>query len=235
MQVGRQRDPRPALRRRAVAGRDDEAGEADELVVELLVEVGAGASDRRGRLECARDVGAVGVVLGLLDRPSWREQDDERDTDRQRRRRGRRDGVAEAWSRARADGEGDQQSERERGEHGDADQRSQVTRDRVRRLGPYRGDVERLVVRHPLERAAVHAADVDPEPDRQPDRLEPRAPVDERHVEVQRAPVAGGDGELDRARVEGAVLAEGHEREAAAGEGRGDHGQDDRGVAGGAH
>src|SRR5215207_6549187 len=62
-------------------------------------------------------------------------------------------------------------------------------------------------------------------PSRQPDRLKARAPVDERHIDVERALVAGGDAELDRADWKRAVLAEADEREVAAGQ----RGDDDRG------
>ena len=60
-------------------GRVDEAGEADELRVELLVERLRRALRGLHGLERARDVGAEGVVLRLVDRAARREQRDEGD------------------------------------------------------------------------------------------------------------------------------------------------------------
>ena len=81
MQVGGDRDPRSPLDRRAPRRRGDQAGEADELRVELLVERLAGAPHGGDGVERARDVGAVGVVLRLVDLPARREQHDEADAD----------------------------------------------------------------------------------------------------------------------------------------------------------
>ena len=79
VQVRGDRDARRALDRRAVGRRGDEPGEPDELRVELLVERAAGAAHGRDGVERARDVGAVGVVLGRVDLPARRQQHDERD------------------------------------------------------------------------------------------------------------------------------------------------------------
>ena len=75
--------------RRALGRAGDQAREADELGVELLVERLRGALRRLDGLERARDVGAEGVVLRLVDRAARGEEDDQRDADRER------------WSRAR--------------------------------------------------------------------------------------------------------------------------------------
>ena len=67
VQVAREREARAVLERGTVAGRGDEAGEADELRVELLIERPGPPSRRLDRLERARDVGAEGVVLRRVD------------------------------------------------------------------------------------------------------------------------------------------------------------------------
>ena len=104
---------RPALDRRAPGGRGDQPGEADELRVELLVERRAGAPHGGDGVERARDVGAVGVVLRLVDLAARREQHDEPDADRQRGRDRRGDRVAQPRAGAVADRERGQQAERE--------------------------------------------------------------------------------------------------------------------------
>ena len=82
MEVGRDRDRGPVRERGPVGRGGDEAGEADELRVELLVERARGALSGLDRLERARDVGAERVVLRLVDLAARREQDDEGDPDR---------------------------------------------------------------------------------------------------------------------------------------------------------
>ena len=67
---------RPSIGGR-VRGLRDEAREADELRVELLLQRPRGALHGGGGVERARDVGAVGVVLRLGDLAARRQQDDE--------------------------------------------------------------------------------------------------------------------------------------------------------------
>ena len=83
------------------------------------------------------------------------------------------------------------------------------------------GNLLRDLLRH----AAVDRAHVDAQAGGEPDRLEARAPVDERHVDVERALVAGRGAEADRPHGEVLLLAERDEREVAAREGGGDHGE----------
>ena len=52
---------------------------------------------------------------------------------------------------------------------------------------------------HVPDRAALDRTGLDPEPCRQPDRVESRPPVHQRHVDVQSAAVAGMRGQPDRA------------------------------------
>ena len=116
----------------AVGGLGDQAREADELRVELLVEHAGGALGGVDRLQRARDVGAVGVVLRAVDLAARREQDDERDADPERRRRP----PARAVQRSRGPvppriaNATSSPSESAR-EHRHADQRLQVAGDRV--------------------------------------------------------------------------------------------------------
>ena len=78
VEVRGEREARAVLERGAVAGRGDEAREADELGVELLVERPRAALGGLDRAERARDVGAEGVVLRGVDLAARREEDDER-------------------------------------------------------------------------------------------------------------------------------------------------------------
>ena len=227
MQVRGERQPRPVLERGPVGRRGDEAGEADELRVELLVERPRRALGRLHRLERARDVGAEGVVLRLVDRAARREEDDERDGGQQRGGYGGAGGVAELRRRAAADREGDEHPERAAAQEHEQDEVAQVGRDRVARVLADGLDVELPAGRHALDDVAVDRPQVHAQARGQPDRLEARAPVDERHVDVERALVAGGDREPDLADRELPVLPERHEREVAAGQRR-DHDRGER-------
>ncbi len=171
----------------AAGRRADEPGQPDELRVELLVERAAGAAHGRDRVERARDVGAVGVVLGRVDLPARRQQGDQRHGKAERRQRRCRDGVAQARPDALAHRERGQQPEPERAQRDDRDQRAQVAGQRVARLRAHVVDLERCAAREPLQRRAVDRAHVDAQAHRQADRLEARTPVDERHVDVERA------------------------------------------------
>ena len=104
----------------AVGGRGDEARDADELLVELVVERLRGGAERLQRAQRRRHLGAVGVVLRRVDARARRQQHDERRDDREGR--ADRDGERHAQARpgATARGEGDEQAERERGQPGDA-------------------------------------------------------------------------------------------------------------------
>jgi hypothetical protein len=91
-------------------------------------------------------------------------------------------------------------------------------------------DVGQLPLGDALGCLAVDRPHVDREPRRQPDRGEARAPVDERHVEVERAGVEGLDGQLDAAHAQLALRAVGREREQPPAE-YGDHDEGHRGDA----
>ena len=130
--------PRAVLERGPVGRGGDEAGEADELRVELLVERPGRPLGRLDRLERARDVRAEGVVLRRVDRAAGREQDDERDGRHEGggdRRAGR---VAQLRRRAAADREGHQHAERAAAQEDGEDDVAQVGRDLVARLLPDR-------------------------------------------------------------------------------------------------
>ena len=229
VQVGGDRHARPPLHRRAAGRGGDEAREADELRVELLVERLAGAPDRRDRVERARDVGAVGVVLRRVHLAARREQHDEADDDHHGRGRGGGHRVPEPRPGAVADRERGEQAEREAAQRDDADQRSQVGGDRVARLGPDGRDVDRFAVGDALQGVAVDRADIDAEAGGQADRLEAGAPVDQRDVDVERPGVAWGDRQADAADRQVAVLAEVDEAEIAARQRREDDREDRQG------
>ena len=212
VQVRGDREARRAGQRRPPGGLGDEPREADELRVELLVEHARGALGRVDRLQRARDVGAVRVVLRPVDLAARRQQHDERDPDPGRRHEHEPDRPAQPRPAPAPDRERHQQPERERAEHRHADQRPQVAGDRVARLPAHVLDVERAGLRDPLDRLAVDRAQVHPQPHGQPDRLEARAPVHERHVDVQRALVAGGDRQPDLADRQLLRLREGRQR-----------------------
>ena len=137
----------------------------------------------------------------------------------------RADRVSELGRRPAAHGERGQHPERPAAQQHGEDQVAEVGGDPVARLLADAVDVDPVAGRDLLDGVAVDRAQVDAQPRRQPDRLEARAPVHERHVDVERALVAGGDAELDRADAERAVLAEADQREVAAGQRR----EDDRG------
>ena len=134
-----------------------------------------------------------------------------------------------------ADGEGGEQAEREPGEDDDGDQRPEVGGDRVAGLRADGADVERRALRDLLRDAAVDRAHVDAQAGGEPDRLEARAPVHERDVDVERALVAGRGAQADRPDGEVLLLAEGDEGEVAAGERGGDHGEHREDAEGSGH
>ena len=140
------------------------------------------------------------------------------------RRAGR---VAELRGRTAPDRERDEHPERAAAQEHEQDEVAQVGRDRVARVLADGLDVELPAGRDALDDVAVDRLQVDSEARGEPDRLEARAPVDERHVDVQRALVAGGDREPDLADRERPVLPERDEREVAAGQRR-DHDRGER-------
>ena len=225
VQVRGERQPRPVLERGPVGRRGDEPREADQLRVELLVERPRGALGGLHRLQRARDVGTEGVVLRLVDRAARREQDDERDRHEQRGGDGGAARVAELRRRAAPHRERDEHPERAAAQEHEQDEVAQVGRDRVARVLAHRPDVDLPTVRHAPDDVAVDRLEVHAQAGGEADRLEARTPVDERHVDVERALVAGGDGEPDLADRQLPVLPEGDEREVAAGQRR----DDDRG------
>ncbi len=200
VEVGGDRDARTVRERRQAGRVGDQAGEADELRVELLVEGSCAVLRGLDGIQRARDVGAEGVVLGLVDVAARGEEDHEADADADGRDQAGGDGVAESRAGAVPDGERDQQPDREAAEQGEADQLLEVARDRVPRLASNGLQRQRSAVGDPAHDAAVDGSEVDVEPDRQPDRvLEADAPVHQRDVEIQR-PVAPGVGrQLDLA------------------------------------
>ena len=192
VQVGRDRDRRPVDERRALRRSRDEAGEADELRVELLIERLRGLLGGLNGLERARDVGPERVVLRLVDLPTRREEHDERDADRQRGPERGADRVTQSRARPVADGERDEQSGAGRGQQDNPDQRAQVRGDRVAGLGAHVLNVEAATLRDARDAVAVDRPQVDVEADGQPDRaFEAHAPVDQRHVQVERTLMPG--------------------------------------------
>ena len=90
VQVRRDGEPREAVERLPARGIGDEPREADELGVELVVEARRGEPQGLQRLERARDVRAVGVVLRLgvrAERGRQQERDEQRREQRGARRR----------------------------------------------------------------------------------------------------------------------------------------------------
>ena len=201
---------------------------ASKLLVERLRRLLGGLD----RLQCARDVRAERVVLRLVDLPARREQHDERDADRHGGREGGADREAQPRPRAGPDGEGDEQPGDGRGRQHDPDQRAQVRGDRVAGLDAYLRDVEAGALGDARDGVAVDRPQVDVQAHGQPDRpLEPHSPVDQRHVEVERAPMAGLGGDRDTADRELLRLGVRVQREVRAGERGGDDGDDDERVA----
>ena len=215
-----------AAQRVAPARREHEPREAHELRVELLVEHAGGPARRLDGLQRSRDVRAVRVVLRVGDLAAGRDQHDHRDADRERGEDRRRRRPAQAGDAA-ADRERDQEPERRPAPDGEPDQLAEVVHERVARLGADLLDVERLALREVRHDAPVDGLQVDPEADRRADRLEARAPVHERHVDVERAAVAGGDRHADLADGEHAVLVVADERQVGAAR-RGEHDEGQR-------
>ena len=199
VQVGRDRDHRLVGEAAPPAGGDDEAGEADQLRVELLVEDAARPARRLDGLERSRDVRAVGVVLRVGDLARAAGSATTSATPMPRlvtiasrlvhRRRGTRERIAKATSRPSSERRGDDQR----------DQLAQVVRERVAGLAADLLDVERLALGERLGDGAVDRLQVDADAERRADRLEARAPVHQRHVDVQRALVARVDRHPDLA------------------------------------
>ena len=113
VQVGGDGDHRAAGEALPPAGVDHQPREADELRVELLVEHAGRAPRRLDRLQRARDVRAVGVVLRVGDLAAGRDQDDHRDADPDGDDDRERDRPAQPRDPA-ADRERHQQAERRR-------------------------------------------------------------------------------------------------------------------------
>ena len=224
MQVRGDRQPRRAVgQRRPAGGRADEAGDADELLVDLVVERLGGLADRLQRTQRGRDLGTVGVVLRAVDVRARRQADDERDPAQQGRaeRRGQR--RAQPRPAPAAHGQRDERAERQAAGDGDEDRQAQVEGERVARLAADELGVERARLGQPDDLLAVDRAHVDVDPRRRRDDREAHAPVDERNVEIQRTVVPGVDRQPYGADVELAL-----ERERGERRGRpGDRGDDD--------
>ena len=193
VQVRGDGDLRAPAQRRALARRHHELGEADELAVELVAERAGARLGRLDRAQGARDVRAVGVVLGRAEIAAGRQQHDDGDAERHRGRARRQRSRAQ-WKADTAQGQGHQQPEPQRAadHHGHED--AQIGRDGVGGIAPdARQDARRArtLARHRDRRVAVDALDVDAQAHRHADAAEAHAPVHERDVEVQRAAVAG--------------------------------------------
>ena len=162
-------------------------------------------------LERARDVGAEGVVLRLVDRAARREQDDERDGDERARCRSPCRSCSAA-SASRRRGPRTRRARRASRRTGTRAGSGCAGRSRSRRGPPCGRSATSscAALRDALDDVAVDGPQVDAQAGGEPDRLEARAPVDERHVDVERALVAGGDATAGSSPTrELAVLAEG--------------------------
>ena len=127
--------------------------------------------------------------------------------------------------------ERDERAEREAAEDGDEDRQPQERDERVARLRSHERGVEAARPREAHDGRAVDRAHVDVDARRQADDRKAHAPVDERHVEVQRALVAGVDREAHGADVEAVLAREGAQRRDRAGDGRRDDEEDREGLA----
>ena len=178
---------------RALAGRGHQAGEADELAVELVAQRTRAGLRRLDRAQRARDVRTVGVVLRRPEIAAGRQQHDDGDPERQRARHG---GQRPRTQRKAdpAKSERDQEPEPQRAADDDGHEDPQIggdgvggialdAREHARRARPLAGHLYRGVAIDPL--------DVDAQADGHANAVEAHAPVDERDVEVQRARVAG--------------------------------------------
>ena len=232
MEVGGDRDGGAVGERGQLRRARDEAGEADKLRVELLVERAGGLLGRLDGLQRARDVAAEGVVLRGVNLTARREEDDQQDADCDGGRCGGSDRVAESRPPAGSHRERDEEPEDQRPGEGQPDQLLQVRRDRIPRLVAHVLEVERTAAGDPGDHVAIDRAKVHIEPDGQADRvLEPHAPVHERDVEVERPMLAGIGGQLDLADGELLLLVVRVDGGGGADEGRDDDGTDDRDVA----
>ena len=222
VQVGGDGEPREAVERLPARGVGDEPCETDELRVELVVEPRRGQPQGLQRLERARDVRAVGVVLRLGVRAE-RGRQQERDEQRREQRgaRGDRERHPQPQRRVRPRRQRHERAEREPDDQDRHEQDDEEVADRVGRLLADRRDVEVARLRDPDHGVAVDRPHVDLQPHRQADAAEPHAPVDERRVDVERATMPRIDVEAHRADGERALRLDGRQRAVGARE-RGD-------------
>ena len=206
VQVRGDGEPREAVERLPARRIGDESRQADELRVELVVEARRGQPQGLQRLQRARDVRAVGVVLRLGVRAE-RGRQQERDEQRREQRgaAGDRERDPQAQRRVRPRGERHQRAEPEAGDQDRHEQDDDEVADRARRLGADRRDVEVARLRDPDDGVAVDRPHVDLQPHRQADATEPHAPVDEGRVDVERATMPRIDVEAHRADGERAL------------------------------
>ena len=195
----------------AVGGRGDEPRDADELLVDLVVERARGRAERLERAQRGRHLGAVGVVLRAVDVRARRQQHDERDADRERGRRPpSRSSRAARGPVAAARRERDEQAE-QRAPPAPRRRSPGAGRRRARRVACSRTlrDVERagLGERRRRRRGRSTRTSTLTRAGSADDR-EAHAPVDERDVEVERALVQRVDGQAHAADVEVAVAAD---------------------------
>ena len=120
------------------------------------------------------------------------------DADQERRADGRRERVPQPRLRPVPERRGGEAAEHERAQHHHEDQADQVVLDRLARVLSNVLQVQRPALRDVRHRLPIHRPQIDVQPGWQLHRvLEPHTPVDERHVEVQRALVPGVDADLD--------------------------------------
>ena len=130
VQVRRDGDLGTPAQSRALAGRGHQAGEADELAVELVAQRTRAGLRRLDRAQRARDVRAMGVVLRRPEIAAGRQQHDDGDPERQRARHG---GERPRTQRKAdpAKSERDQEPEPQRAADDDGDEDPQVGGDGV--------------------------------------------------------------------------------------------------------
>ena len=220
MQVRRERQARERAQVRALARDRDEAREVEQLVVEVLAD-GVGrpgrvlSSPQRDRESPTRWRSTPGSRRARAEAGGVRRRPPRAPPCPPRSQlcgqpvpRGARAAPAPRGRRARSPARRHQQH-----------QAADVRLDRVPRLQPQALHVD-LAARDAPDRLALDRPRLDPQAGGQPHRMEPRSPVHQRHVDVERAPVAGIDSEPHRPGREVLVGAVDAERADRAGERR---------------
>ena len=186
VQVRGERQARQRTQVGTLARNRDQAREVEQLVVEVLADgVRRPGCVLRG-LQRHRDRRPVRVVLGVLDRLAGRQEECDG-----ARRQHRRDGRAgqlcgHPVPRGPPQRQRHEAAERERGARHQQHEAADVGLDRVARLQPQALHVD-LTARDAPDRLTLDRPRLDPQAGGQAHRIEPRSPVHQRHVDVQRA------------------------------------------------